>query len=239
MLFLFFPVLSYFFAHAGRRIKSARRKSLSILRTLSQFEFWGTFSSNVKLKPVISWNGHNSFHRIFPSNSQDYYISNFLRILRILLHLKQLSHKTKQHKGSENLPFSNLVIADRKRRGQGGVMWTKDHKRSDANHIAWINLIESNTTHCAKLGLMRLQESYIGTFITLVPSLLKWLPQASLGAFPFTVWKNWYVHAKNRRNWHVNFIDSGLKVEIQDISPEPKCVIQIELSNFENFMHME
>jgi len=42
-------------------------------------------------------------------------------------------------------------------------MWTEDHKRSDANHIAWINLIQSNTTHCAKLGLMRAQASYIGT----------------------------------------------------------------------------
>ena len=39
-------------------------------------------------------------------------------------------------------------------------MWTKDHKRSDANHVAWINLIQSNTTHCAKLGLMRVQKSY-------------------------------------------------------------------------------
>jgi len=39
-------------------------------------------------------------------------------------------------------------------------MWTKDHERSDANHIAWINLIQSNTTHCAKLGLMRMQKSY-------------------------------------------------------------------------------
>ena len=57
-----------------------------------------------------------------------YYTSNFLRILRILLHLKQLSHKTNQYERSENLPFSrNLVTADRKRRGQGGVMWTKDH----------------------------------------------------------------------------------------------------------------
>ena len=42
-------------------------------------------------------------------------------------------------------------------------MWTEDHKRSDANHISWINLIQSNTTHCAKLGLMRAQESYIDT----------------------------------------------------------------------------
>ena len=94
-----------------------------------------------------------------------YYTSNFLRILRILLHLKQLSHKTKQYKLSENLPFSrNLVIADRKRRGQGGLMWTKNHKRWDANYIAWINLIQSITTHCAKFGLMRLRESYIDSF---------------------------------------------------------------------------
>ena len=91
-----------------------------------------------------------------------HFIGFFLRILRILLHLKQLSHQTKQHKGSENLPFSrNLVKANRKRRGQGGVMWRKDNKRSEANHIAWIYLIQSNTTHCAKLGLMRVQKSYI------------------------------------------------------------------------------
>ena len=43
-------------------------------------------------------------------------------------------------------------------------MWTEYHKRLDANHIGWINLIQSNTTHCAKLGLMRVQESYIDTF---------------------------------------------------------------------------
>ena len=43
-------------------------------------------------------------------------------------------------------------------------MWTEDHKGSDANHIGWINLIQSNTTHCAKLGIMRMQESYIDTF---------------------------------------------------------------------------
>jgi len=89
-----------------------------------------------------------------------YYTANFLRIL----HLKQLSYKTNHHKRLENLPFSrNLVKTDRKRRGQGGVMWKEDHKRSDANHISWINLIQSNTTHCTKLGLMKAQESYIDT----------------------------------------------------------------------------
>jgi len=40
-------------------------------------------------------------------------------------------------------------------------MWTKDHKRSDANHIAWINLIQCNTVDCAKLGLMWVQKRYI------------------------------------------------------------------------------
>jgi len=43
-------------------------------------------------------------------------------------------------------------------------MWTEYHKRSDANHTGWINLIQSNTTHRTKFGLMRVQESYIDTF---------------------------------------------------------------------------
>jgi len=47
-------------------------------------------------------------------------------------------------------------------------MWTEYHTRSDANHIGWINLIQSNTTNCAKLGLMRVKESYIDTFIAQV-----------------------------------------------------------------------
>ena len=102
-----------------------------------------------------------------------YYTSNFLRILRILLHLKQLSYDTNPHKGLEKSPFSrNLVTAERKRREQDGVMWTKDNKRSDAHYIAWINLIQSNTsdahyiawinriqsntTHCAHVGAEKL-----------------------------------------------------------------------------------
>jgi len=93
-----------------------------------------------------------------------YYTSNFLRILRISIHFKQLSYKTTLHKRSKNSPFSrNLVIAERKRRGQGSVMWTEHHKRSDANHIAWINLIQSKTTNCAKMGFMTAQRSYTDT----------------------------------------------------------------------------
>ena len=131
-----------------------------------------------------------------------YYTSNFLRILRILLHLKQLSHKTKQHKRSENLPFSrNLVIADRKRRGQGGVMWTVHHKRSDANHIAWINLIQSKTTNCAKMGFMTVQRSYTDTCTAqgTTPSLF--------GGFSFRGLKkpkggNSWIHSTAQRKEH-------------------------------------
>jgi len=43
-------------------------------------------------------------------------------------------------------------------------MWTEYHKRLDANHIGWINLIQRNTTHCAKLRINRVQENYIDTF---------------------------------------------------------------------------
>jgi len=43
-------------------------------------------------------------------------------------------------------------------------MWIEYRKRSQVNHISWINVIQSNTTHRVKLGLMRAQESYIDTF---------------------------------------------------------------------------
>jgi len=74
-----------------------------------------------------------------------YYTSNFLRILRILLQLKQLSYKPTPDKRSENSPFSrNLIAAERNRRGQGGVMWTQYYTRSYAIHIDWFNLIQSD-----------------------------------------------------------------------------------------------
>ena len=40
-------------------------------------------------------------------------------------------------------------------------MWTEQHKRLDEHHITCINLIQSNTAHCAKFGLLRSQNSYI------------------------------------------------------------------------------
>ena len=47
-------------------------------------------------------------------------------------------------------------------------MWTEYHKRSYANHVGQINLIQINTTHHARLGLMRVKESYIDTFFAQV-----------------------------------------------------------------------
>jgi len=58
--------------HAGRRTKFAPVKSLDSSEFSSQFSNLKTLSSDVKVNPVISWNGHNSFYRIFPSNSQDF-----------------------------------------------------------------------------------------------------------------------------------------------------------------------
>ena len=37
-----------------------------------EFEFWGSFSSNVKVNPVFSWKGQNSFQRLFPPYSQHF-----------------------------------------------------------------------------------------------------------------------------------------------------------------------
>jgi len=173
------PALRFPHTHAGRRTKFAPVKSLNSSEFSSEFSDLKTLLSDVKVNPVISRNvisrnvisrnGHNSFHRIFSFEfSGFFYTSNFLRILRILLHLKQFSYKTTPDKRLENSPFSrNLVAAERKRRGQGGVIWTEYHTRSDANHIDWINLIQSNTTHLAKLGLMRCKK------VTLIPSPLK------------------------------------------------------------------
>ena len=113
-----------------------------------------------------------------------YYTSNFLRILIFLLHLKQLSCKTNHYERSENLPFSrNLVRAERKRIAQGGAMWTEDNKKSDASHMAWINLIQSNTAHCAKWGLVRAMQSTrvtCGLFCRWDSHIRGWEPQETL-----------------------------------------------------------
>jgi len=61
-----------FLTYAGRRTKFAPVKSLDSSEFSSEFSDLKILSSNVKVNPVILWNGHNSFHRIFPSNPQDF-----------------------------------------------------------------------------------------------------------------------------------------------------------------------
>ena len=80
-------------------------------------------------------------------------------------------------------------------------MWTEDHKRSDANHIAWINLIWNNTTHCAKLGLMKAQDSYIDT------SSAESTTQGLFGGFSFRClkklkWGDSSIHSTAQRKQH-------------------------------------
>jgi len=58
-------------SYAGRRTKFAPVKSLDCSEFSSEFSDLKTLTNNVKVNPVISWNGRNSFHRIFLSNSQD------------------------------------------------------------------------------------------------------------------------------------------------------------------------
>jgi len=50
-------------------------------------------------------------------------------------------------------------------------MWTEDYKRSDATSIACINLIQSYTTHCAKLRLMRAHKIYTDVSFAQVTAL--------------------------------------------------------------------
>ena len=64
--------------HAGRRIKFARGKSLDSWNFSSEFWVLGNFSSNVKINPEISWNGHNSFQRIFPFKFSAFYYTSAL-----------------------------------------------------------------------------------------------------------------------------------------------------------------
>jgi len=139
---------------------------------------------------------------IFPSNSQDFSTPQISFDLRILLHFKQFSYNTTQHERSENSPYSrDLVIAERKRRGQGGVMCTEHHKRSDANHIAWINLIQSKTTNCAKMGFMTAQRSYTDTWTAQVtaPGLFGGFSLRDLKKLKG--WNSW-IHSTAQRKEH-------------------------------------
>jgi len=57
---------------AGRRTRFARETRPNFWNFFSELWVLGTCSSNVKVNPVISWNGHNSFQRIFPSSSRNF-----------------------------------------------------------------------------------------------------------------------------------------------------------------------
>jgi len=124
------------------------------------------------------------FHRIFPFNSQDFTraqksfeFSGFYNTWNSFL-IKPINANDWKSR-----PF--LVRPERKRRGQGGVMWTENHKRLDTNYITWIKLIRNNTTNCAKLGLVKVQESYTDT------STAQSTAPGLFGVFPFAVWNNW------------------------------------------------
>jgi len=140
----------FLLTNAGRRTKFAPVKSLDS----------SEFSSEFSLNAVISWNGQISFNRIFPSNFQDFATPQISFEFSVFYHT---SKSFFMNPINTNLLFSRNFQAERKRRGQGGVMWIENHKLSDANHIAWINLMQSNTTNCAKLGLVTAQRSYIDT----------------------------------------------------------------------------
>jgi len=61
--------------NAGNRIKFAPGKSLWFPNIFSDFLRIRTFSSIFKVNPVI-WNGHNSFHRIFPFKFSAFYYTS-------------------------------------------------------------------------------------------------------------------------------------------------------------------
>jgi hypothetical protein len=80
-------------------------------------------------------------------------------------------------------------------------MWTEENKRSDANHIAWINLIQNNTTHCTKLGLMRAQKNDIDASSAQVTA------PGLFGGFPFRglkklKWGDSGIHSTAQRKEH-------------------------------------
>ena len=117
----------------------------------------------------------------------------FLRFLKFLLHLKFPSNSQEfttpqtafnHHERSENLPFSrNLVRAERKRM-----------------QIIWLESIWFRATQHIALSW----GSWGCRIVTLMPHPLKCSPQASLGAFPFAVWKNWRggIHDPLQRKEH-------------------------------------
>jgi len=80
-------------------------------------------------------------------------------------------------------------------------MWTEQHKRLDEHHITWINLIQSKTTDCAKMGFMTAQRSYTDTCTAQVTA------PGFFGGFSFRGLKklkggNSWIHSAAQRKEH-------------------------------------
>jgi len=65
-----------FFCFATFPPVSTARNSLNSWNFFSEFQVFRIFWSNVKLNPVISWNQHNSFQRIFPFEFWEFYYAS-------------------------------------------------------------------------------------------------------------------------------------------------------------------
>jgi len=65
----------WYFVVALRRSQDQICSRTSLDSWIFSSEFWvlGTFSSNVEVNSVNSWNGHNSFQRIFPLKFSEFY----------------------------------------------------------------------------------------------------------------------------------------------------------------------
>ena len=157
-------VICPFDPDAGRRTKFAPVKSLDSSEFSSEFSDLKTLQSNVKVNPVISWNGQNSLHGNFPSNSQDfttpqnsfefsgfYYTWNSFLIKPITQTIGKLAL------------FEKFCHSGKEEAKTGWSNMDREPQKIGCKSHSLINLIQSNTTHCAKLGLMKAQESYIDT----------------------------------------------------------------------------
>jgi len=162
------------------------RWKLSDLKvSVSKLSDLNFFASNV-INSVISWNGQNSFQRFFSESSifttpqisfefsDFFYTSNSFPVKPIIMN----DRKT--------CPFRE-ILSVRKGRGEHRVEQCGPRTTKNRMQIIWLESIWYRATqHIAlKGGLWGCR------IVILMPHPLKCSPQASLGAFPFAVWKNW------------------------------------------------
>ena len=197
------PALRFPHTHAGRRTKFASVKSLNSSEFSSEFSDLKTLLSDVKVNPVMSWNGHNSFQKNFPSNSQDFTtpqisfeFSGFYYTLSSFL-IKPLHTNDRK-----TCPFRE-ILSMRKGRGEDRVESCGQITTKDRTQIIQVGSIWFRVRQRIALS----QYSLRCRKVTEIPSPLKWLAQTSLGAFPFTVWKNWrwgnsWIHSTTQRKEH-------------------------------------